>query len=178
MGVYKQTVSAFGFSYSFELPDGWTSGKEDDGDHWFIVHRSPENSSLRFKVTTTTGYRTDWVPNGMPKDLVDSDLRLAFASADMAACLNTHSVFMWFVRRLAHGFGWHVRLTEERLGACHGFTHSRGHDGVPGWFGCFVQCPCFFWVFFEPAGKDKAAEITVARGIVASFRVDLIGKGL
>lgn len=176
MVIYKQTVPAFGFTYSYELPEGWTTGKEDDGERWFIVHRSPENSALRFTVTTTAGYRTKWTPNGMPKGLTDPDLRLAFASADMRACLNTDGVSRWFARRLAHGFGWHVRLTDETLGACRGFTYSRGHSGVPGWFGCFVQPPCFFWIDFRPAGKDHAAEIAVVQRIVASFRVEPLGK--
>lgn len=175
MRVYKETFAKgkpFEFTHSLELPDGWTTGKEDDGERWFIVHRSPENSPLRLKVTIASGTSTNWKPKGMPKGLTDPDLRLAFAFADMDACRSTNGIFLWFVRHPAHGLGWHVRLVDETLGRSRGFTYSRGIGDVPGWFGCFVQPPCLFWVDFRPASQDHSAEIAVARAIVASFRVE------
>lgn len=175
MRTYESPSRDDGVQYTIELPDGWITQKEDDGDHWYIAHRSPKGSRLILAVVTKVS--TNWQAKGMPPGLVDEPLRMAYTLADSDSCqLPARSMTYWFARYLAHGLGWHERLEEETLGATRGFSYKVGYRGKLGWYGWYSQAPCMVRVDFQPAGSEPEAEIADARHILASLKIGRVSQ--
>ena len=170
MQTYESPSRGNGIRYTMELPDGWITQQEDDGERSFITHRSPAGSSLRLTVVSSA--RTDWRPKGMPATLIDPSLQMAYTLTDQDSCLlPSQSMLQTIVRHFMHGLGRHERLDEETLGANRGFTYKIGYLGRPGWYGWFVQAPCMVRVDFQPVGEAPEGEINVARDILSSLRI-------